>query len=182
MVKVRLFPRQKSDVTEMTAKGWRIKIYSDETDGFVSEHATVERKGVVFLVQRDNDKIIVKKFVEGECTDKKIYDADGVQGCDGTLYINEQNDTPKSYAFFRNSEVQILLDSIGAERMSFRGEGCMTFEMTRNLDTEETDIVTDGNKIGERSYENCSYYLDRKRKELFLVQGTLLDEVAKKLL
>lgn len=182
MIRIKLFSRLHSDVSEMKAKGWDIALYKDTTspEGFV-EHCVVSRGDVRFEIKRRGKYIEVKRFVDGDCLDTKTYAADGVEGCEGTLYINENNrEATKTYCFFRNSELQCLLDSAGVEKMSFRGEGETSFEIMSR--SEDEYIRTDGVKEGAYLYKGCTYFLDKKTSDLFIMRDTDLNELADKIL
>jgi hypothetical protein len=67
--------------------------------------------------------------------------------------------------------------------MSFRGDdGVKSFDFIRDENSAPEDIVTDGEFSGTRSYHACTFYLDKKKKELFLLRGKTIKEVESKLL
>ena len=130
MIKILLFESRLSDVTEMSVKGWKITIDRDKAHD--QSFITVEKNGIKFTIDstQSDDWIVLKKYYCNTCVDTKKYQTDGCRNAEGILFICDSADEKKTYAFWRNQELQILLESAGIERVSFKKDADETFDMT----------------------------------------------------
>ena len=147
MVKIKISSKYQSDVTEMVAKGWGVHVYRDANP---SQHfITAEKNNIRFIIRTvDSATGEVKKYVDGECCNTKHFPTDGC-GVYGTLYINESSREIDVYAFFRNENIQDLMDFYGIHKVMYvdedASEDAFSIKLYFENDTEEqTRYYTDG--------------------------------------
>ena len=167
--------------------------------------STIERmfknhgKSVRFTICRsdDNSEVLLKKFydyydekgnrINTERLEVKHYNPDGVEDCEGTIFINDHSDPDRIYAFWRSKELQNLMDSKGIEKLSFRKDGDSTFDMTiEKSEGEGFTFETDGNvtttDTGDKAIFGASYVYKNDTHELILIQGYNIEKLTVDLL
>jgi hypothetical protein len=151
MIKIKICSRDQSDVTEMKAKGWLIRIMRE-----ANPHKTqvVAEKGnvqyVLSTIKEEGEVLVcLKTYVFGECTSTKQSPSDGC-GVYGTLYISDNSIEERSYAFFRNEAIQSFMDFFGIRQVKYTEDAVMTesFSQTLQFENDTEDLgdrfVTDG--------------------------------------
>jgi len=186
MIKILVFDIKKSDVTDMSVKGWRVSIYRDKEGGY-SGYVTVEKGNVKFtLTHESSDDVLLKKYVDNTCVDTKRYGTDGVKNCEGTLFINDHTDSKRVYAFWRNKELQNLMDSAGVEKLSFSKSPEPTFDYEIKRTGEGFGFYTDGH-ITETENGTCkifgaTYLFKLQDKELIMIQQYDINKISESLM
>lgn len=187
MLKILVFDIKKSDVTDMSVKGWKVSIYRDREGGY-SGYVTIEKGRVRFTLSHESaNDVILKKFVDNTCVDTKKYGTDGVKNCEGTVFINDHTDPKRVYAFWRNKEIQTLMDSAGIEKIAFAKSADKTFDYEIEKTGEGYTFFTDG-KVTEEAETNkykifgATYLFKTETKELILIQDYDINEISTKLL
>ena len=187
MLRILVFDPNRSDVTDMSVKGWKVSIYRDRDHGGMGGSVTI-RKGLIEfrLLQTSPNTVELKKFVDNNCVDTKMYDTDGCVNCEGTVLINDHSDPKRCYAFWRNKELQTLLDSLGVEKMTFAkstivGLNKFDYDIPVKEGTEGFDFYTDGSisleeETGTRKIFGATYVFRKndengKGGELIITNG-----------
>lgn len=180
MIKIKIFSKANSDASRMFAKGWDIRMYRDRENANGSS-VTAEKGNVKFIITQkdDGEHIILKKFVNETCVDTKEYRRDNTEQCEGTLFINDHRDPTNVYAFFRNEELQNLMDCCGAERLVFLRFDADTIPKTAE---PETEYITDGEVDEAGNINNATFIFTKENAELKTVQNYNMKVLEKYLL
>ena len=146
MIKIRICSKDQSDVTEMKAKGWLIKIMREANPHktqIVAEKGNVQY--VLSTIKNDGEILVsLKTFVFGELTSEKQSPSDGC-GVYGTLYISESSNEARGYAFFRNEAVQNFMDFFGIRQVKYTEDAVMTESFSQTIQFED-----DSEELGDR--------------------------------
>jgi hypothetical protein len=189
MLRIIINDPNKTDVKDMFSKGgWKISIYRDKADKKGGIFVTIKKGNIEFqLYQIDGNEVELKKFVDLNCVDTKRYSTDGVENCEGTIFLNDHSDPRRCYAFWRNKELQLLMDSIGIEKITFS----KSFDETFDLEVPKTSdegypFITDGTVAlnSDNVYEiyGATYVIKRDNSEIIMTHKYNIENLSKKLL
>lgn len=196
MWRIPIFGTRMSDVTDMRVKGWQISIYKNGrgtlkgvTTTDIVGNVTMSKNRVQFVLKQVDQMVYLYKLVDNVLVSEspKHYQADGSEGCEGTIFINDHSNPEKCYAFWRSKELQSLMDSCGIDRLSFSKSNEETFDYAIPITGEGYDFLTDGSvtkEVESNVYKifNASYLCKPAESTLMLSQKYDINKVSKQLI
>ena len=131
------------DAVEVKIRGnWLLRIFRDELG--TNTHYSIEKGIVRYELYQEDDKVILEKYVDNQFIETKKYRSDGVENCEGTVFLNDHSNPKRCYAFWRSKELLNLIDSVGAKRLLFAKSLTELFDYEVEKNCEGYDFVTDG--------------------------------------
>jgi hypothetical protein len=197
MIRILIFDLKKSDITSMSVRGWHVVMEKEEVRATIYRDFKPYNTRVRFVLEPAIDGGVVLKRYHDIFNDKgdivetirkevKHYATDGVKNCEGTLFINDHSIPDRIYGFWRNRELQSLMDSKGIEKLSFRKEESDTFDMTIENNSDVLEFETDGfvtkNDDNTCGVFGATYVYRITTNELILSQKYDIEKLTEKLL
>lgn len=188
MLKLKISKKENSDVTEYRAKGWTAKVLREANPN--NTQIIVEKGDIIFKLRTiwKEGEVLgeLTKYIGGEPMGVKYFPTNNC-GVFGTLYISDSSDSKRVYAFFRNEELQNLIDYFSIRKITFADENNLTVMSDRisqklyyEDESEENKYRADGiithnciqNEDGTISHSvnitDATFILDMNELELFL--------------
>lgn len=168
MIKVKVNGQHESDVSEMNAQGWNVCVYREprhQSMDFITAHKGEFRFVVYCTADDEGDPMIcIKKYLNGVCREsKKFYNPNN--SINGLLFISEGKTPETTYAFFRNEDLQSIMDEFDVRKIVFPAKDGERFtKVVYDNDTVKAspppfhtdgiyDIIDEGIINGLRKYE-----------------------------
>ena len=128
-IKFKIVSKNISDVTDMTAKGWRASVFRDLA--LKDEFVVISKDRIKFnvSVNAENKQIVVDRYIDGKKIDYKRFHDTG-NGINGMIFIVEDDEIEKTYAFFRTEELQDLIETYHLHKVIIAKQAGDVFELT----------------------------------------------------
>jgi hypothetical protein len=190
MLKFKISKKENSDVTEYRAKGWVAKVLREANPNNTMIIVESEKDNTMFKLRtilKDGEILgELTQLYYGETISTKYFPTNGC-GVFGTLYVFDASDPKKIYAFFRNEELQNLMDYFSIRKITFTDDNtsAMSDRITKKFyyedQSDENKYKTDGynthncikneedNTISHSvNITDATFILDMDQLELFL--------------